>query len=374
MPRSILIYAIFLVFITVFSYFFVDQNLTYLKHFYTGFSTTHRLLASSIFFLIIVIHFIFYIVFLRRIKRGTINLKLIVFLTAFILLFSYPAMLSYDIFNYVITSKVLFGYHENPYIFVPMQFASDPFLEFTRATNKIALYGPFWILVSGLPYFFGFGNFLLTLFGFKLIASISYLAMSFLILKITKNPLSAAIFALNPLVIMESLVSGHNDIFMMFFALLSLYLLSKGEKIKASIYLFFSILVKYATVFLVPVFVYEFWKIVKSKSIHLGTTYFLASISMFAIFLLSPIREEVYPWYGIWFLTFVSTIPHRRVLLYLSIGLSIGLLLSYLPYMALGSYFGPTPYIKILFIFIPAVVALIFGLRRRVWLKKFFWQ
>src|SRR5258708_916752 len=278
MPRSILIYAIFLVFITVFSYFFVDQNLTYLKHFYTGFSTTHMLLASSIFFLIIVIHFIFFIVFL------------------------------------------------------------------------------------------------LTLFGFKLIASISYLAMSFLILKITKNPLSAAIFALNPLVIMESLVSGHNDIFMMFFALLSLYLLSKGEKIKASIYLFFSILVKYATVFLVPVFVYEFWKIVKSKSIHLGTTYFLASISMFAIFLLSPIREEVYPWYGIWLLTFVSTIPHRRVLLYLSIGLSIGLLLSYLPYMALGSYFGPTPYIKILFIFIPAVVALIFGLRRRVWLKKFFWQ
>src|SRR5258708_36906519 len=93
------------------------------------------------------------------------------------------------------------------------------------------------------PYFFGFGNFLLTLFGFKLIASISYLAMSFLILKITKNPLSAAIFALNPLVIMESLVSGHNDIFMMFFALLSLYLLSKVEKIKASLYFLFSIFV-----------------------------------------------------------------------------------------------------------------------------------
>src|SRR5258708_26615993 len=109
---------------------------------------------------------------------------------------------------------------------------------------------------------------------------------------------------------MESLVSGHNDIFMMFFALLSLYLLSKGEKIKASIYLFFSILVKYATVFLVPVFVYEFWKIVKIKSIHLGTTYFLVSFSMFAIFFLSPISNEVYLWYGLWFLILFSTIIH----------------------------------------------------------------
>src|SRR5258708_17911774 len=112
MPRSILIYAIFLVFITVFSYFFVDQNLTYLKHFYTGFSTTHRLLASSIFFLIIVIHFIFYIVFLRRIKRGTINFKLIVFCTPFFLFCSYPLMFPYITFNSLITSKVFFGHPE----------------------------------------------------------------------------------------------------------------------------------------------------------------------------------------------------------------------------------------------------------------------
>lgn len=374
MPRLVLVYAIFLIFITVFSYLFVDPNLIYLRHIYTGFSTTHRLIASSIFFMIVALHFIFYIIFLKGIKKAKINFKFIIFLTAFILFFSYPAILSYDIFNYVTTSKVLFGYHENPYVFTPLQFAGDPFLEFTRATNKVALYGPFWILISGLPYFFGIGNFLLILFGFKLIASVFYLATSFLILKITKNPLSAAIFALNPLVIIESLVSAHNDIFMMFFALFSLYLLSKGEKIKAFIYLFFSILVKYATIFLLPVFIYELFNLIKGKSIKLGTAYFFASISMLAIFFLSPVREEIYPWYGIWFLTFVSTIPHKKVLLYLSIGLSIGLLLSYLPYMLLGSYFGPTPYVKTLLIFAPTVAALVVGFRRRVWLKKFFWQ
>ena len=281
-------------------------------------------------------------------------------------------MLSYDIFNYVTTSKVLFGYHENPYILTPLQFVGDPFLEFTRATNKIALYGPFWILVSGVPYILGFGNFLLTLLGFKAVAAFFYLATSFLILKVTKNKLSVAVFALNPLVAIESLVSAHNDVFMMFFALLSFHLLSKNEKIKGSIFLLLSIFTKYATIFLIPVFVYELLETVKNKVINLGTIYFVASISMMLIFFLSPIREEIYPWYGIWFLTFVSAIPNRRFLLYLSFGFSIGLLLSYLPYMFFGTYEGSTPYIKNILIFLPVFVSLVVGLKRRVWLKKFF--
>lgn len=374
MPKLIFFYIIFLVFIVLFSYSFVDQNLGYLKPLYTGFYTSHRFITTLIFLFIVIIYFVFYAIFLRRIKKGMLNSKQIIFLTAFILFFAYPAILSYDIFNYVMTSKVLFGYHENPYIFTPLQFTGDSFLEFTRATNKVALYGLFWILVSAVPYILGVGNFLLTLFGFKAIAAFFYLATSFLILKVTKNKLSVAVFALNPLVIIESLVSAHNDVFMMFFALLSLYLLSKGQKIRAFIFLFLSAMVKYATIFLFPVFIYTLWKIIRGKVINLGTTYLLASISMFTIFFLSSIREEIYPWYGMWFLVFISTIPHRRVLLYVSIGFSIGLLLSYIPYMFSGNYFGLTPYIKNLLIFAPPVASLVFALRRRIWLKRFFWR
>lgn len=371
MSRLTFFYTLFLILVTLFSYFFVDSNLIYLKNLYTGFANNNRFLTSLIFFSIILTNFIFYISFLRKVRKKTLDLKKIIIMTSLILLFSYPAMLSYDIFNYVTTSKILFGYHENPYIFTPIQFTGEPFLEFTRASNKIALYGPFWLLISGIPYMLGFGNFLVTLFGFKLIAVIFYLATSFLIFKITKNTLSTAIFALNPLITMESLVSGHNDIFMMFFALFSFYLLSKNERIKGSIFLFLSALIKYATIFLIPVFIYELFKIVRNRISNLGNIYFAASISMMLIFFLSPLREEIYPWYGIWFLTFVSTIPNRRFLLYFSFGLSIGLLLSYIPYMFLGTYFGPTPYIKYFLVFTPALISVLFGFKRRVWLKKF---
>lgn len=372
MSKLIFFYVIFLVLVTLFSYLFIDQNLIYLKSVYSGFTDSNRLLAVSVYSLVVLIFFVFYFIFVKKIKDGKINLKSVIITTSLILVFSYPAMLSYDIFNYVTTSKVLFGYHENPYLFTPVQFVGEPYLQFTRATNKIALYGPFWILISGIPYVLGFGNFLVTLFGFKLIVLVFYLLTSLLIFKITKNTLSTAIFALNPLVIIETLISGHNDIVMMFLALFSFYFISKGEKIKSSILLLLSALVKYATIFIFPVFIYQLLWTIKNKSINLGKVYFIASILMFLIFLLSPIREEIYPWYGIWFLTFVSTIPNRKFLLYLSLGLSMGLSLSYIPYMFSGTYFGLTPYIKYFLVFVPAIVFLLFGFRRRIWLKKYF--
>lgn len=374
MQRIIILYIIFLLIFTSFSYLFVDFNLIYLKDFYTGFYTEHRNWTSFFYILLLFFQFVFYLIFLKNIKKVSINLKFIIFVTSLILFFSYPAMLSYDIFNYVLTSKVLFGYHENPYILTPIELTGEPWIEFTRATNKVALYGPAWTFISGIPFVLGFGNFLLTLFGFKLISLLSYIGASFLIFKITKNTFSTVLFALNPLVVTESLISGHNDIFMMLFALLSFSLLSSGKKLRSILSLIISILVKYATIFLVPVYLYSFWQKIKNRSENLNLTYLVATISMLIIFSLSAFREEIYPWYGIWFLAFASTIPHKRSLLYLSMGLSVGLMLSYLPFMVSGTYFGSTPYIKYALIIIPTLFALFLGLKRRVWLKNFFWQ
>lgn len=374
MNRLVAFYIGFIIFLTAFSYLFVDQNLVYLKDFYTGFYTDNRETTSLLYLTFIILYFVFYALFLRKIRKSSFNIKFVILATTLVLFFAYPAMLSYDIFNYVTTSKVLYGYHENPYLFTPQEFAGDPLLEFTRATNKIALYGPAWLLISVLPFALGFGNFLLTLFGFKLIAAASYLLTSLLILKITKNKFSTAIFALNPLVIIESLVSSHNDTFMMLLALSSFYFLFSAEKVKSIFYLIASVLVKYATLFLVPIFIFQFWKILKNRSHELNLTYFVASVSMLIIFFLSFFREEIYPWYGIWFLTFVSTIPNKRILLYLSLGLSLGLMLSYLPFMSSGTYFGSTPYIKNALIAIPTIIVLILGLKRRLWVRKYFWQ
>lgn len=372
--KLILSYGFFLILFSIFSYLFVDPNLIYLKSLYTGFYLNHRTLTALTYLIFIFIFFIYYSIFIKRAREKDFNFKTVILMTSIILLVSYPAMLSYDIFNYVATSKVLYLYHENPYIFKPFEFIGDPILQFTRATNKVALYGPVWILVSSVPYILGFGNFLLTLFNFKLLSVISYLGISYILFKITKSRLAVVIFSLNPLVFIETLVSGHNDLFMMLLSLLSFYFLYKNQKIKSILLLTFSFFIKYSTLFLVPVYLLTLRRKIKDININWGKVYFLSSISMILIFLLSPLREEIYPWYATWFLIFSSVIPNEKTLMYFSFGISVGLMLSYIPYMLFGTYFGPTPILKTIIIVIPTSFSVILVLRRRLWLKIFSWR
>src|SRR3990167_2891549 len=168
----IILYSAFLFSFTIFSYVFIDPNLSYLKDFYSGFALSNRLPTTFFYSLSVLIFFIFYGIFIYLGIKKKLNYKdvfTLIGVTAVILFFSYPAMLSYDIFNYIATSKVLFFYNENPYVVMPIEFLNEPFLSFTRATNKIALYGPVWIVLTGIPYFLGIGNFIVTLFSFKLL-------------------------------------------------------------------------------------------------------------------------------------------------------------------------------------------------------------
>lgn len=358
-----IIYALFLLSLTLFSYLFIDPNLTYLKNAYSGFAFSHRREVTILYVLIIFLFFIFYFLFLWLLNKKKISYKdirLLILTTVALLFFSYPAMLSFDIFNYIATAKVLFFYHENPYIIMPIEFANDPLLSFTHAANKIALYGPLWIVLTAIPNFLGSGNFLIILFSFKLFVILFYLGITLLIFKISKNLLSVSLFALNPLVVIETLVSGHNDIVMMFFALFSFFLLMRKRSITIALISFvISVFIKYATIFLLPVFIYACWKTIQKRTINWTKIFYFSSLLMFLAFLLSPVREEIYPWYAIWFLAFVSLIPQKRMLLYILLAFSFSLLFRYVPFMYLGTHFGLTPSFKIILTVIPALVVFV---------------
>lgn len=361
-------YSLFLLFITLFSYLFIDPNLSYLRIVYTGFSVTNRLLATGTFVLLVIAFFVFYLIFISRFYKkrlGESHLRVLVGLTAGILFFSYPAMLSFDIFNYIATAKVLFFYHENPFIVMPIEFIGDPLLGFMHAANKIALYGPVWIAMSGLPYILGFGNFLVILFNFKLFILLFYLAIVILIYKMSRNIFSTALFALNPLVLIESFVGAHNDIVMMFFVLFSFFLLARRMIIFSIVFFLLSLFIKYATLLLLPVFIFLLWKTFKKEPINWEKVFYASFVSMFVAFLLSPIREEIYPWYAIWFLPFVSLISlKKKTLIVAVIALTLGLLLRYAPFIFSGTYFGSTPAFKIILTLLPIFLTLI-------WLKVF---
>lgn len=364
-------YFLLLISFSLFSFAFVDPNLTYLKEIYTGFAFQEREFTTFLYVVFILISFVFYSSVLKNIR--TINFssfKLLIGITFAVLIFSYPAFLSFDIFNYITTAKTLFFYGENPYIVMPIEFTGEPLLLFTHAANKIALYGPFWIGLTSVPFFLGLGNFLLMLFSFKAFIALFYLAIIFLIWKMTKNLFSVAFFALNPLVIMETLMSAHNDIVMMFFALLSFFILQKKKILLAILFLIFSVLIKYATAFLIPIFIYALLKTLKKEKIDWQKIFLISFLSMLAIFLLSPLREEIYPWYAIWFLPFAVFITNKKVILYVSLAFSFGLLFRYVPFMFLGTHFGITPLIKTLVTFIPpALVLIYFFFKNKLWLK-----
>ncbi|MFH0864232.1 MAG: hypothetical protein V1858_04035 [Candidatus Gottesmanbacteria bacterium] len=368
------LYLIILSFLTVFSYRFIDDNFPLtLPPYIHDFTHLERSITTIIFIVILFFMFTGFTILWRQVvqKRiSTIKLKYLITFTVIILIFAYPAF-SNDIFNYMATARVSYFYQENPYIMMPIEFIGEPMLKFMHAANKIALYGPIWIGLTFLPFLTGLGNIILTLISFKIFITLFYVGIICLIWKLSNHNLSSLVFfSLNPLVLIETLISSHNDIVMMFFVLFSLLLIKK-YKVFALFMFLFSILIKYSTITLIPIYLYILWKNIKKQKIDWENIYLYAAILMFLTMLIvAPLREEIYPWYGIWFLTFLSLVP-KIELQFLSLVFSLGLLLRYVPFMLWGTYFGPTPVAKTILMITPIGLMLFLHIFRKLWLKKF---
>ncbi len=354
MKKLAVFYALFLLLFAIFSYLFIDPNFFYLRFLFTNIAQAQRPITTLLFIVSLSIFYTCYLFFLHASKQKKLSntqMFSLIGVTALILLFSYPAMLSFDVFNYVATAKVTFLYHENPYIVMPIEFLRDPLLLFMHAANKTALYAPFWIFLTGVPFLLGFGNVLLILFHFKLLAITFYFLTTFLLWKMTKSIYKVVFFALNPLVVIECLVSGHNDIVMMFFLLLSIYFFTHKNSGKSLFFYLCSIGIKYATLILLPVFFISWLKKWGKQQLFIWVT-----LCMGIIFFLSSFREEIYPWYALWFLVPGTFLVDNTFFASLLISFTGGLLLRYIPFMFLGTYFGPTPLLKIVLMFLPAMI------------------
>ena len=83
--------------------------------------------------------------------------------------------------------------------------------------------------------------------------------------------------------------------------------------------------------------------------------------------LLFVIRDrEVLPWYWVWIMPFVALLPRSRNLFIISLGVSIGLLLRYLPYLYLGNWDPPAPEAKLWLTLIPIGITAIISIWHEV--------
>lgn len=270
-----------------------------------------------------------------------------------VLFFSYPAAFSYDIYNYIFTAKTVVFYGKNPYQIIPLQLEGiDSMLSFMRWTHLPSAYTPIWILLTLPFYLLSFGSLFLSLFTVKMLGVISYLISGLLIYAILhiedkkSSLLGLALFAFNPLIIVESLISGHNDIVMMMFALLSYYFYLKNNRFRSLLSLAISVSIKLMTATLLPL-VFIPWK--RERAV------LLLALGLVAVLM----KREFLPWYFVWIIPFSSLLPKNKWLQFFVISLSLGLICTYTPVLYLGSYNNPVASIQSIIIASSVVVGLV---------------
>ncbi len=376
-PSRLLIglYLIPLLLLFFYSYTQVDLGLTLTR---ASFATDiqkafqyvgyfNRPLSTVLYFLIILSLFKFYGLFLYFAKKGTLSkntLWKIIFAVAAILVFSYTAF-SYDLFNYIFDAKILTHYHLNPYMYKALDFPGDKMLSFMHWTHRTYPYGPTWLFLTVPFSFLGFQVFIPTFFLFKILAGGMYLASVWAVGRIMqiispkKEVLALTFFALNPLVIVETLVSGHNDGAMMFLALIGVLFLIQKKYILAFVLLLLSIGVKYATGFLLPLFVVIFLFEKRHIAIKWGTIFLIFIITMILALFAATLRSNFQPWYLMYLLPFAGLISDEDYVLYPIYILSIMGLLNYLPYLFTGNWDPPIPAILLAINLMGSVIALV---------------
>lgn len=355
------LYSISVVLLFFYSFTQIDLSLTltrtsFVQPIQQGFQWIgyfNRPLSAFLYVSIILLLFVSFLFLVRDAFRGRLRNRsvwfLILFSTVF-LVFSYTAF-SYDLFNYIFDAKIITYYQENPYIKKALDYPGDPMLSFMHWTHRVYPYGPSWLLFTVPLSFVGMQYFVLTYFLFKIAIGVCFIGTCYFLQKIAHKlyPGSSAgvlvLFALNPLVIIESLISGHNDIVMMFFAVMSFWFLLEKKWLFAFFALCFSIGIKFATGLLLPVFLLMVYLSSRGKKYDSGKLVPVMVVLMVFAVLAASLRTNFQPWYLLYALPFASLLAQKayvRITVYI---LTFCALLQYVPFLYLGNWDPPVPVI-----------------------------
>jgi hypothetical protein len=222
-------------------------------------------------------------------------------------------------------------------------------LSFMRWTHRVYPYGPVWLGLTVPLSFIGFGLFLPTFFMFKALMAAAFLGSVYYIGKILqkiapeKETFGLIFFGLQPLIVIESLVSGHMDIVMYFFALWSVYLLIQKKYFWSVLLLAVSIGIKFVTAFLLPIYIFIIIYQIYKKKIAWNKVFMASIILMILAVVAATLRSNFQPWYLIAPLVFAAFISYRYFIFIPSMIVSLFALFTYVPFLYSGNWDPPIP-------------------------------
>ncbi len=194
---------------------------------------------------------------------------------AVVLLWSYP-LFSQDVFDYLFHTHEWVRYGASPFTHTPSQFSFDPLYPYVSWTEAPSPYGPVWILLTAPLSWLAGSDLFANLVLFKGLSVLCYAGSALLLYVILGKALpryrvaGTLLFAWNPLVLMEFGGSGHNDIVMVFFAILAAWLVLNGRFALGLLAFTASMLIKIVTIFILPLFVIYVWRQLRwqARAVH----------------------------------------------------------------------------------------------------------
>lgn len=322
-----LLFAGLLACLTIYSYVLVDPNITFVNHqLWTEFREMmvqvgyhDRPLSWYLYIGIMTALTGFHLWALRFSSK--LNPWRLALIAGSILAFSYP-FLSHDFFNYLFDAKILTVYGDNPYLMRAMDYPEDPWLRFMHWTHRTYPYGPLFLVITLIPSFLGMGTFVLSFLLMKLTFVGFYLAAVWALNRI--NSRYALLFATQPFVLVEGLVSAHNDLIGVSLALIGVLFLLQDKKLQAGTFLVLSVLIKYMTL--------PFVILTKTNRFH---QQWIALAGIVALIGYITITRDFQQWYLLHLFVLIPFLP--RLIERLQI-LFLGALLSYYPFIRLGGW------------------------------------
>ncbi len=311
-----------------YSFVLIDPNITLFNHQLWAiardklvqFGYFHRDISTLVYIVLVMALFVLHFFFIKNFKKY--DPVKVAFVVGSILLLSYP-FLSRDFFNYIFDARIITHYGQNPYFYRPLDFPADHWLRFMNWVHRTYPYGPIFLPLTLIPSFLAFGKFILNYIFFKGLSVIFYIIAVYFLKKSSKR--AALIFATSPLVIIEGLVSSHNDIIAISLAFVGIYfLLNKKSSIWTRVFFLLSGGIKYITLPLV------FLQSKKNSRFNL-----LVLVGVSALVVGASLKLGIQPWY---FLNLFVLLPFYESFISRLNILFCGLLLSYYPFIRYGDW------------------------------------